>query len=48
MAWERMFEKRILKIRDRELSYQWRSYVIEARRGILFKGRLLIPHFNGI
>jgi hypothetical protein len=31
MAWERMFEKRILKVRERELSYQWRNYVIEVR-----------------
>ncbi|KIM26711.1 hypothetical protein M408DRAFT_330465 [Serendipita vermifera MAFF 305830] len=30
MAWERMFEKRIMKVRDRELSYQWRNYVIET------------------
>ncbi len=30
MAWERSFENRVLKIRDRELFYQWRNYVIEA------------------
>jgi hypothetical protein len=30
MAWERSFERRVLKIRDRELFYQWRNYVIEV------------------
>jgi len=36
MAWERMFEKKILKVRERELSYQWRNYVIEVRMPRLF------------
>ncbi|KAG8964201.1 hypothetical protein FRC03_002096 [Tulasnella sp. 419] len=30
MAWERSFEKRVLKIRERELHYQKRNYYIEA------------------
>ena len=30
MAWERSFEKRILAIRERELNYQKRNYVIET------------------
>ncbi|KAG8803549.1 hypothetical protein FRC16_004675 [Serendipita sp. 398] len=30
MAWERSFEKRVLKVRDKELSHQWRNYVIET------------------
>lgn len=30
MAWERSFEKRVLKVRDRELAHQWRNYVIET------------------
>ncbi|CAG8777364.1 11874_t:CDS:2, partial [Acaulospora colombiana] len=29
MAWERSFEKRVLGIREKELSHQWRNYVIE-------------------
>lgn len=30
MAWERSFEARVLKIRDRELKYQKLNYTIEA------------------
>jgi hypothetical protein len=30
MAWERSFEKRVLKIREKELGHQWRNYVIEV------------------
>ena len=30
MAWERNFEKKILKIRDKELKYQKLNYVIEV------------------
>ena len=30
MAWERSFEKRILKIRDKELKYQKLEFVIEV------------------
>ena len=33
MAWERSFEKRVLKIRTRELKYQQLNYTIE----VLFK-----------
>ena len=31
MAWERSFEARVLKIRDRELKYQKLNYSIEVR-----------------
>ena len=31
MAWERSFEKRVLKIRERELEYQKLNYSIEVR-----------------
>jgi hypothetical protein len=31
MAWERSFETRVLKIRDRELRYQQLNYMIEVR-----------------
>jgi hypothetical protein len=31
MAWERSFERRVTRVRDKELSYQWRNYVIEVR-----------------
>ena len=34
MAWERSFEARVLKIRDRELKYQKLNYTIEV--GIVF------------
>ena len=30
MAWERSFEKRILKIRDKELKYQKLDFTIEV------------------
>ncbi|CAK5268515.1 unnamed protein product [Mycena citricolor] len=30
MAWERSFEKRVMKIRARELHYQWLNYAIQA------------------
>lgn len=30
MAWERSFESRVTRVRDKELSYQWRNYVIEV------------------
>ena len=30
MAWERSFEKRILKIREKELKYQKLDYTIEV------------------
>ena len=31
MAWERSFEKRVLKLREKELSFQRRNYIIEVR-----------------
>jgi len=31
MAWERSFEKRVLKIREKELGYQKLNYLIEVR-----------------
>jgi hypothetical protein len=31
MAWERSFEKRVMKVRERELKYQKMNYRIEAR-----------------
>ncbi len=30
MAWERSFEKRVLKIREKELRYQRLNYLIEV------------------
>ena len=30
MAWERSFEKKVLKIRDNELKYQRLQYIIEV------------------
>ena len=36
MAWERSFEKKILKIRDKELKYQKLNYVIEVLSFIYF------------
>ena len=30
MAWERSFEKRVLKVRERELKYQKLNYTIEV------------------
>ncbi len=35
MAWERNFEKRVLKIRERELKFQKLNYIIEVRSLIL-------------
>ena len=35
MAWERSFEARVLKIRDRELKYQQLNYTIEVFPNIL-------------
>ena len=36
MAWERSFEKKILKIRDKELKFQRLNYTIEVLRFISF------------
>jgi hypothetical protein len=35
MAWERNFEKRVLKIRDKELKFQRLNYLVEVRSFIL-------------
>ena len=35
MAWERNFEKRVLKIREKELKFQMFNYLIEVRSVIL-------------
>jgi hypothetical protein len=35
MAWERNFEKRVLKIREKELKFQRLNYLIEVRSFIL-------------
>jgi hypothetical protein len=34
MAWERNFEKRVLKIREKELEFQKLNYLIEVRSSI--------------
>jgi hypothetical protein len=31
MAWERNFEKRVLKVREKELKFQRLNYLIEVR-----------------
>ena len=41
MAWERSFEKKILKIRDKELKYQKLNYSIEVLWFLNFPIRLL-------
>ena len=35
MAWERSFEARVLKIREKELKYQKLNYTIEVRAPLL-------------
>lgn len=34
MAWERSFEARVLKIREKELKYQQLNYTIEVSRPV--------------
>lgn len=34
MAWERSFEAKVLKVRERELKYQRLNYIIEVRLGL--------------
>ena len=47
MAWERSFEKRVLKIREKELRYQRLNFLIEVNTGlrnfsvVVFNHRLL-------
>lgn len=36
MAWERSFEKKVLKVRERELKYQKLSYMIELLFNVLW------------
>lgn len=36
MAWERSFEKRVMKVRERELKYQKMSYMIELLFNVLW------------
>lgn len=36
MAWERSFEKRVLKVRERELKYQKLSYMVELLFNVLW------------
>jgi hypothetical protein len=31
MAWERKFEKRVLRVREKELKFQKLNYIIEVR-----------------
>ncbi|KAG8216833.1 P-loop containing nucleoside triphosphate hydrolase protein [Butyriboletus roseoflavus] len=38
MAWERSFEKRVVKVRERELKYQKLSYMIELLFNVLWDG----------
>ncbi|KAG9019050.1 hypothetical protein FRB90_007006 [Tulasnella sp. 427] len=38
MAWERSFEKRVLAIREKELSYQRRNYYIEVLFNFIWEG----------
>jgi hypothetical protein len=44
MAWERSFEARVLKVRDRELRYQKLNYTIEVR--VLDRSRRLATHIE--
>lgn len=37
MAWERNFEDRVLRVRDKELKYQRRNYIIEVRSALTSK-----------
>lgn len=34
MAWERSFEKKVLKVREKELKYQRMNYLIEVWRDL--------------
>ena len=35
MAWERNFEKRVLKVREKELKFQKLNYIIEVHSFVL-------------
>lgn len=43
MAWERSFEKRVLRIRERELKYQKLSYMVELLFNVLWYYPLSLP-----
>ena len=43
MAWERSFEKRVLKVRERELKYQKLSYMVELLFNVLWYNPLVSP-----
>jgi hypothetical protein len=38
MAWERSFEKKVLKVREKELKYQARHYRIEVLWSVVWNG----------
>lgn len=42
MAWERSFEQRVLKIRDKELYFQRRNYIIEVNSKFIRQVRDII------
>ncbi|KAJ6612172.1 multidrug resistance-associated ABC transporter [Mycena sp. CBHHK59/15] len=42
MAWERNFEARVMKIREKELKYQKLSYIIEVLWGAIWNGSPMI------
>lgn len=43
MAWERSFEKKVLKVRERELKYQKLSYMVELLFNVLWYYPLVPP-----
>ncbi|KAH7104982.1 multidrug resistance-associated ABC transporter [Auriculariales sp. MPI-PUGE-AT-0066] len=42
MAWERNFQKRVMRIRDKELKYQRRNYIIETIFSVIWEGSPLL------
>lgn len=42
MAWERNFEAKVLKVREKELKYQKLNYTVEVRREVTSAGYSLI------
>lgn len=47
MAWERSFEKRVHKIREKELRYQKLNYNIEVNSFVYAYGKALLMHVAG-
>lgn len=45
MAWERSFEKRVLKIREKELKYQKLNYTVEVCYPYRLARITLVPNF---